>query len=70
MRELRPASLIAVGHSLLVMIYHMLSEQVSYIELGGNYSDEPDQQATEKRLIRRLEKLEYHVELQTTTQVA
>lgn len=63
-------AIIAVGHSLLVMIYHMLSEHVSYIELGGNYFDEHDRQATEKRLVRRLEKLGYHVELQTPTQVA
>jgi transposase len=63
-------AMIAVGHSLLVMIYHMLSEHVSYIELGGNYFDEHDRQATEKRLVRRLEKLGYHVELQTPTQVA
>lgn len=63
-------AMIAVGHSLLVMIYHMLSEHVSYTELGGNYFDEQDRQATEKRLVRRLEKLGYHVELQTPTQVA
>lgn len=46
------------------MIYHMLSEHTSYNELGGNYFDERDRQATEKRLVRRLEKLGYHVELQ------
>jgi transposase len=63
-------AMIAVGHSLLVMIYHMLCEHVSYTELGGNYFDEQDRQATEKRLVRRLEKLGYHVELQTPTQVA
>jgi transposase len=57
-------AMVAVGHSILVMIYHMLSEHVSYTELGGNYFDEHDRQATEKRLIRRLEKLGYHVELQ------
>ena len=49
-------AMIAVGHSLLVMIYHMLSEHVSYTELGGNYFDEHDRQAIEKRLVRRLEK--------------
>ena len=49
---------------ILVMIYHMLSEHTSYNELGGNYFDERDRQATEKRLVRRLEKLGYHVELQ------
>ena len=63
-------AMIAVGHAILVMIYHMLSEHVSYTELGGNYFDEHDRQATEKRLVRRLEKLGYHVELQEAAQVA
>ena len=57
-------AMIAVGHSILVTIYQMLSKQTSYNELGGNYFDERDRQATEKRLVRRLEKLGYHVELQ------
>ena len=52
------------NYRILVMIYHMLSEHTSYNELGGNYFDERDRQATEKRLVRRLEKLGYHVESQ------
>jgi transposase len=51
-------------YRILVMIYRMLSERTSYNELGGNYFDERDRQATEKRLVRRLEKLGYQVELQ------
>jgi transposase len=61
---------IAVGHTLLVICYHVLDRQVSYEELGGNYLDEHDRQATEKRLVRRLEKLGYRVELQPASQVA
>ena len=57
-------AMIAVGHSILVTIYQMLSKQTSYNELGGNYFDERDRQTTEKRLVRRLEQLGYHVELQ------
>ena len=63
-------ALIAVGHAILVIIYHMLSEHTSYQDLGGNYFDEHDRQATEKRLVRRLEKLGYQVELQVAGQVA
>lgn len=63
-------AMIAVGHALLVIIYHMLSEHTSYQDLGGNYFDERDRQATEKRLVRRLEKLGYQVELQVASQVA
>lgn len=61
---------IALGHTLLVICYHVLDRQASYAELGGNYLDEHDRQATEKRLVQRLEKLGYRVELQPTSQVA
>lgn len=57
-------AMIAVGHTILVMIYHMLSEQVVYAELGGNYFDERDRQATQQRLVHRLEKLGFQVSLQ------
>lgn len=55
----------AVAHSILVIIYHVLRERTPYRELGGTFFDERDRQATEKRLVRRLEGLGYHVELQT-----
>src|SRR3989440_2357920 len=58
---------IAVGHTLLVMIYHLLSEDKDYQELGGNYFDEWDRQAVQKRLVRRLEKLGYQVKLEPTS---
>lgn len=61
---------IAVGHALLVICYHVLDRQACYEELGGNYFDERDRQATEKRLVQRLEKLGYRVELQPASQVA
>jgi transposase len=61
---------IALGHTLLVICYHVLDRQVSYEEPGGNYLDEHDRQATEQRLVRRLEKLGYQVQLQPASQVA
>ncbi len=61
---------VAVGHSILVIIYHVLQQQKSYQELGGTYFDERERQATEKRLVRRLEKLGYQVALQPAPQVA
>ena len=62
--------MMALGHSILVIIYHLLDQQVSYQELGGNFFDERDRQATQQRLVRRLEQLGYHVELQEGAQVA
>ncbi len=58
---------IALGHTLLVIIYQLLSEDKDYEELGGNYFDEWDRQAVHKRLVRRLEKLGYAVKLEPTS---
>lgn len=58
---------IAVGHTLLVIIYQLLSQDKDYEELGGNYFDEWDRQAVRKRLVRRLEKLGYEVKLEPTS---
>lgn len=52
---------IAVAHTLLVMIYPILSEERDYRERGGKYFDELDRQAVQTRLVRRLEKLGYQV---------
>jgi transposase len=48
---------VAVGHSILVIAYHMLTRQTSYTDLGPQYFDERDRTAVEKRLVRRLEAL-------------
>ena len=69
-RRGKKKAMVAVGHTILIMIYHMLLQHKSYEELGGNYFDERERQATEKRLVRRLEKLGYQVELQPVSQVA
>lgn len=63
-------AMMAVGHAILVICYHLLDRQVAYQELGGNYFDEHERQAVEKRLVRRLEKLGYEVSLQPAAQVA
>jgi transposase len=48
---------VAVGHTILVIIYHLLKRGARYEELGGGYFDERDRQAVERRLVRRLEAL-------------
>src|SRR6266705_1824883 len=58
---------IAVGHTLLVIVYHVLADEKDYQELGGNYFDEQDRQAVQKRLVHRLEKLGYEVILAPTS---
>jgi hypothetical protein len=55
---------VAVTHTLLVIVYHLLNRGESYTELGGNYFDERDRWHVERRLVRRLEPLGYAVSLQ------
>jgi len=50
-------ALVAVGHSILVIIYHVLKSHASYEELGGDYFDRRDTERQRARLIRRLESL-------------
>jgi transposase len=63
-------AMVAVGHSILVIIYHVLRDQKAYSELGGNYFDERNRQATERRLVRRLEKLGYEVSVKPAAPAA
>lgn len=62
-------AMVAVAHTILTIIYHLLAEHRAYEELGGTYFDERDRQATERRLVHRLEKLGYQVSLQPIAQV-
>lgn len=50
-------ALVAVGHSLLVIAYHLLSRRASYQELGGDYFDQHNAEVQRTRLIRKLEAL-------------
>jgi transposase len=61
---------VAVAHSLLVMIYALLTQRLTYHELGSQYFDERDRQAVERRLVHRLEALGYTVSLAPTSPVA
>ena len=56
---------LAVGHSILVIVYHMLSQpEHSFEELGGNYFDQRDREGLEQRLVRRLQGLGHKVTLE------
>jgi transposase len=60
-RRGRRRAVAAVGHSILVIAYQLLRHGTTYQELGGNYFDERDRQAVERRLVRRLEQLGHKV---------
>ena len=55
---------VAVGHTILGIIYYLLTRGTTYQELGGGYFDERDRQAVERRLVRRLEALGNNVILE------
>ena len=50
-------AVVAVAHTILVIIYHLLRDQTTYHELGATYFDERKRQEVERRLVRRLEAL-------------
>ena len=55
---------VAVAHSLLVVLYHLLKDPTAhYRELGGSYFDQLDPQRLQRHLIKRLEALGYEVVL-------
>ncbi|HZU66784.1 MAG TPA: IS110 family transposase [Ktedonobacteraceae bacterium] len=61
-------AIVAVSHSLLVIIYHVLREQKPYRDLGSPYFETLDQQQQRSRAIQRLEALGYSVTLQARQQ--
>jgi transposase len=60
----------AVAHSILVIIYHLLSEGTSYQERGEAFFEERDRETTERRLVNQLTRLGYQVELQPIAQAS
>ncbi len=57
-------AVVAVAHKILVAIYHMLSGDVSYHDLGDLYLDKLNKHHLTRNLVRRLERLGYCVTLQ------
>jgi transposase len=55
---------IAVGHSILVIAYHLLKEPSQYRDLGAHYFDQRDRDLLQRRLVKRLEALGNRVTLE------
>jgi transposase len=60
-------SLVAVAHTVLVIIYYILTRREPYRELGVAYFDQRERQHVRRRLVQRLERLGYAVTLQPAT---
>ncbi len=57
-------AIVAVSHSLLVIIYHMLRDQTDYRDLGSTYFETLDKERLRTSAVRRLESLGYSVTLE------
>lgn len=63
-RRGKKRAVVAVAHTLLEVIYHLLRDpQLTFHDLGGNYFDTLDPQRLCRHLVRRLESLGYEVTL-------
>jgi transposase len=62
-RRGKKRALLAVGHTLLTVIYHLLNDGVIYQDLGPNYFDQRDRSQVARQAVRRLERLGFHVSL-------
>lgn len=54
---------VAVGHTILVLVYHLLKRGSTYADLGGTYFDERERETIQRRLVRRLSSLGFRVTL-------
>ena len=54
---------VAVGHKILVAVFHILRRSVAFTDLGADHLDRVDKYRTAKRLVRRLDALGYDVML-------
>jgi transposase len=55
---------VAVGHTILVIAFHLLRDGTTYHDLGSTYFDQLDRQRVERRLVHRLRNLGYRVTLE------
>ncbi len=56
-------ALIALAHTMLVSIYHMIKKKEPYKELGANYLENLYKDRTVRRLKKRIESLGYEITL-------
>ncbi|MGH7765124.1 MAG: transposase [Candidatus Dormibacteraceae bacterium] len=55
---------VAVAHSMLIVIYHLIKDGTIYQDLGPAHFDELDRRRVVRRAVHRLESLGYQVSLQ------
>jgi len=63
-------AIVAVAHSLLIIVYHVLKNQVPYHELGANHFDKLNLTHIKRHHVRRLESLGFRVILEPLKKAA
>ena len=63
-------AMVAVAHSILTIVYHLLLHEHPFEDLGETYFDQRQHQAVSRRLKQRLERLGYRVQLEPLTSAA
>jgi len=56
---------VAVAHSILTIVYHIIKRKQSYIELGPTYYEERKRDTVIKQSIKKLESLGYKVTIES-----
>jgi transposase len=69
-RRGKKRALVAVGHTILVIVYQLLKKGTTYEELGGDYFDRLAPERLTRNLVRRLEKLGHKVTLEKNEEAA
>ena len=54
---------IAVAHKLVIAIHNVMFQGRTYVDLGADYLDRQASERTRRGLVRRLERMGFHVEL-------
>jgi hypothetical protein len=66
-RRGKQKAVVAVSHSVLVILYHVLREKKPYEDLGADYFATLDTSGQERHHVRQLEQLGYQVTLAPIT---
>jgi len=69
-RRGKKRAIIAVAHSILRIVYHLLATGTTYEDLGGDYFDRLRPERLRRYYVNRLQKLGYDVELHAATTAA
>ena len=65
-RRGKKRALVAVGHSMLVIFYHMLKNGSTYADLGGDFFDRLEPERLTRYYVKRLETLGHKVTLESS----